>query len=83
MYMSYCRFEGTREELRACYSDVDDYINDCAEERASDREIDCFRDMVQEMFDFLRDNCIIDDDAFIDWNTVDDICEKMTKGGEE
>ena len=50
MYMSYCRFEGTLAELRACMSEVYDHVNEEAEYEVSDREINYFRQMVEIFF---------------------------------
>ena len=61
MYMSYCRFEGTLAEMRACMQDVEDHANGEAGEAVSDREIRSFRNMVDEFVGFLRDMAILDD----------------------
>lgn len=80
MYMSYCRFEGTRSELRACLNDVQEHIYGEAEYGISDREIGCFKDIIRDVVDFLNDNCLIDEDGMVDRKGLDDICKAMAKG---
>lgn len=82
-YMSYCRFEGTLHELRACISDVQDHIDGSAEYGISEEQIDCFRKMVQEMHDFMYDTGILDDNGDIDKHWLDKVCEDMAKGGDD
>lgn len=84
MYMSYCRFEGTNQELNACIGEVCEHVNEEAEYGISDREIDYFRKMVQSFVGFLQDSEILDENGEIDEEMLDDICEKMAQGyGEE
>lgn len=79
MYMSYCRFEGTHDELRECLGDVDDHIYESAEYAVSDREIDHFRKMVKEFYDWIADSDLITDDGELDTNKLDEICAAMSK----
>jgi hypothetical protein len=81
MYMSYCRFEGTRAELRACLNDAQDHINGEAEYEISASEIKCFKDILNDMVDFLNDNCLIDEDGMLDREALDDVCRAMAKAG--
>lgn len=80
MYMSYCRFEGTKSELRACLNDVQEHIDGEAEYGISDREIGCFKAIIMDVVDFLNDNCLIDEDGMVDRKGLDDICKAMAKG---
>lgn len=80
MYMSYCRFEGTKSELRACLNDVQEHIDGEAEYSISDREIGCFKAIIMDVVDFLNDNCLIDEDGMIDRKGLDDVCQAMAKG---
>lgn len=83
-YMSYCRFEGTLHELRACMADVDEHVNEEAEYEVSDREIKCFKDMIYEVVGWLNDQCLLDEYGEVDDLMLDTICEAMRKGyGEE
>lgn len=82
MYMSYCRFEGTRAELNVCMDEVTDHYNEEAEYEVSDNEITQFKDMVYEVVDFLKNTDIIDDDVEINHEQLDRICLMMAKGGE-
>lgn len=77
MYMSYCRFEGTKAELNACIDEVAAHVNEEAEYEVSEREIECFRDMVHNFASFLRDSCILDDAGEIDEDMLDDVCYSM------
>lgn len=77
MYMSYCRFEGTKHELNACINDVEDHVMEEAEYEISESEIACFRTMVMNFVDFLNDMAITD--AEIDMEALDEVCEAMKK----
>lgn len=83
MYMSYCRFEGTKSELRACLNDVQEHIDGEAWDSISDREIGCFKAIIMDVVDFLNDNCLIDEDGMVDRKGLDDVCQAMAKGYEE
>ena len=74
MYMSYCRFEGTRNELSACMDKVTerlDEMDDCA---VSEREVANFRNMVLEFNNWLHDMELIDDEGYIDEEALDSVC---------
>lgn len=81
MYMSYCRFEGTRAELRACLNEAQEHINGEADDKVSASEIECFKDIIRDVVDFLNDNCLIDEDGMIDREGLDDVCQAMAKTG--
>ena len=85
MYMSYCRFEGTLHELRACMAEVGEHVNEDAEYEVSDNEIRQFRMMVDEIVTFLQDNLLIDEHGELDEEELDNVCEKMAQsfGGED
>ena len=85
MYMSYCRFEGTRHELGACIGEVYDHINEEAEYEISDNEIRNFRQMVNSFLELLNDAGILTEYAEINEEALDQVCEKMAQsfGGEE
>ncbi len=83
MYMSYCRFEGTQQELQACFSAVEEHVNGEAEYAISDREICCFKKMIEEVAEFLYDNDLLDEYGEVNATALDDICESMAKGGED
>lgn len=82
-YMSYCRFEGTLHELRACMADVDEHVNEEAEYEVSDREIKCFKDMIYEVVGWLNDQCLLDEYGDVDEEQLDTICEAMKKSYDE
>lgn len=79
MYMSYCRFEGTRQELNACLSDVEEHAREEAEYPISYTEIDHFRSMVKTFYDWLVDYGLIDFSGELDDEQLNYICEKMAK----
>ena len=83
MYMSYCRFEGTKAELNACIGEVCDHINGVAEYEVSDREIDCFRDMVKSFVEFLQETEIIDENGELSEEALDSVCYDMTRAHSE
>lgn len=78
-YMSYCRFEGTYHELRACLSDVEEHVNEEAEYKVSEREIQEFRNMVEYFHDFLCEQELLDEDGNLDWDAIENVCEAMGK----
>lgn len=80
MYMSYCRFEGTKAELSACLTEVEDHIYEEAEYEVSDREIGHFRQMVESFVSFLGEHDLLDEDGELDEEVLDAICETMKKG---
>ena len=55
MYMSYCRFEGTHQELKACLADVDEHLAEMAEYEVSEDEVDHFRDMVKDFIGWMQE----------------------------
>ena len=79
MYMSYCRFEGTRHELRACLSDVEEHVNEEAEYEVSDSEINHFRFMVEDFVGWLNDMALLDEDGEIDQDALEQVCKAMAK----
>lgn len=82
-YMSYCRYEGTYSELRACLNDVEEHINEEAEYEVSDREIQWFRNMVELFHEFLCEQELMDEDGNLDNEALDRVCEAMTKSYDE
>lgn len=83
MYMSYCRYEGTLDELRACLYDVMDHIAHDAEYPVSDRQIQKFREMVYEFHGFMEDNGLLDMDGDLDESALESICEDMATAADE
>ena len=83
MYMSYCRHEGTHQELKACLADVDEHIMEDAEYETSEDEVEHFRDMVMDFFGWMHDNELITDDGELDEDQLDGICQAMRKAYSE
>lgn len=83
MYMSYCRFEGTKQELNACIYEVMEHINGEAEYEVSEDEIRCFRMMVYNMIDFLQGAELLNEDGELDAQKLEEVCEAMKHGTEE
>lgn len=83
MYMSYCRHEGTLAELRICLGDAQEHINEEAEYSVSDKEIDCFKKMVAEFYEFLCETELLDNNGELDEEVLDLICAKMRHGYSE
>lgn len=79
MYMSYCRFEGTHQELKACLADVDEHLAEMAEYEVSEDEVDHFRDMVMDFIGWMRDSELITWNGELDEEQLDHICETMRK----
>lgn len=78
-YMSYCRFEGTLHELRACMADVEEHVNEIAEYSVSDGEIRQFKQMVIEFTDFLHDMGVLNDEGYLERDTLNEVCDAMAK----
>jgi len=83
MYMSYCRFEGTHQELKACLADVDEHIMEDAEYETSENEVRHFRDMVMDFFGWMNDNELITEDGELDEDQFGGICQAMRKAYSE
>lgn len=83
MYMSYCRFEGTLAELRACLWSVEEHADGNAEFPVSDREINCYNDMVAAFFNHMQEMGYIDWDVTLDLDALQQVSEQMRKGEEE
>ena len=79
MYMSYCRFEGTRHELRACMADVEEHVNEEAEYEVSNHEIREFRYMIEEIANFLYEQDLLDEYVEVNHKQLDKVCEAMAK----
>ncbi len=79
MYMSYCRFEGTNAELRACLSDIEEVLNEENEYPISEREATCFCYMVENFVDFLHDADLLDEDGELDTDMLKALRAKMVK----
>ena len=77
MYMSYCRFEGTKMELDACIDDVRDHYFEIAEYEVSGNEIDHFRKMVRNFVEFLNELELLNDDNEVDEDKLEEVCEMM------
>lgn len=80
-YMSYCRFEGTHHELRACLNEVQDHIDCEAEFSVSDGEIAQFKEMVEYFHEFLVDAGILEMGTRIQQDRLEEVCEQMRHGG--
>lgn len=79
-YMSYCRYEGTYQELRICLDNAEEHINGEAEYEVSESEIEFFHRMVTEFTDWMKENGILDDDVEIDEESLGNICSAMRCG---
>lgn len=81
MNMSYCRYENTLSDLRDCIHDAVEHINEEAEYAVSEREIDCFRRMVKEFWEFLNFCEVIDfETGRLNEEELDECCFRMEKG---
>lgn len=77
MYMSYCRFEGTKNELDACMDEVRDHYCEIAEYEVSENEIDHFQRMVRNFVEFLNEYELLNDDNEVDEDKLEEISETM------
>lgn len=82
MYMSYCRFEGTLQELKACLWDVEDHITGNADYPVRENEIEQFKQMVIWFHDFMLEQELIGEDGEVDMGELEDVCNLMRKGSE-
>ena len=86
MYMSYCRIEGTLNEMRAVIGEVEDHVYQEECSPVSGREISAFENLMHEIFDFLEDMELIDyEHEWLDRERLEEICNMMAKenGDEE
>lgn len=83
MYMSYCRFEGTRMELQACFEAVEEHVNGEAEYAISEREIYNFKRMIGDIVEFIYSNDLMDEYGDVNGAALDEVCAAMEKGSEE
>lgn len=83
MYMSYCRFQGTRAELNACLGVVEEHVNDEAEYPVSENEIANFQYIVNDFVTWLHDMALLDDEGYLDEDALNDICDSMIKANDE
>lgn len=83
MYMSYCRFEGTKAELRACLEAVEEHVNGEAEYAISEREIYNFKCMIGDIIEFIYSNDLMDEYGDVNDAALDDVCAAMAKGSDE
>lgn len=83
MYMSYCRFEGTLHELRACMATVEEHINGDDTSETSIDECTAFRRMVQEFAEFMYDMDLLDENGEIKDDKLDELCVALRTGGND
>ena len=83
MNMSYCRYENTLHDVKDCLSNTIDHVNEEAKYSVSEREINCFRSMVKEFYDFMITCGLIDEDTPLDEEQLDEVCFLMEKGNNE
>lgn len=81
--MSYCRFEGTRNELLACLNEAECCVDGEPGYSVSEKETNQFRRMVTMFVDWMHDMCLLDCNGELDMNVLNEICEAMVKGNEE
>lgn len=77
--MSYCRQENTYLALCEALSDVEEHVNEEAEYKVSNREIQNFRNMVEYFHEFLCNNELLDEDGNLDDEVLDQVCDAMAK----
>ena len=77
MYMSYCRYEGTRYELNACIGDAREHYYEEAEYEVCENEIDNFRQLIHNFVEFLGETEILDENGEINEDKLDEVCETM------
>lgn len=78
MYMDYCKFRGTLEELRVCIADVEARMSHDKRYAVSEEEINEFKEMVLEMWDFLcRCDLVTECDTGLNRKVLEEIAEDM------
>ena len=82
-YMSYCRFEGTRQELRTCLNVVEEHVYEEAEYEVSEREINHFKAMVKEFHDFMYEMNLLDEYGDLNEDRLEEIAELLSMAYEE
>lgn len=69
--MSYCRFENTKHDLNDCINAIVD------REKISDNEAHHAKWMMQNIVDFLNDECLLTEDNTFDEEAFDRIIKEM------
>lgn len=82
MYMSYCRFEGTLQELRGCIAVVEECVNEENEYPVSRREVERFEVLVTDFYDWLCDMALLDEFGELNKDELRSIADMMEKGHE-
>lgn len=77
MYMNYCRYEGTRQELNVCFRDIEEHVNGNAAYEVSEHEIYHFKKMIVEMHNFMFEMDLLDRYGDLDEDRLEEIAEKM------
>jgi len=80
MNMSYCRWRNTLNDLRDCINDATDHINEEAEYKVSPEEINAFKNMMYEAYEFMAYTAgIIGSDGELDDDALERACEALGK----
>ena len=82
MYMSYCRFEGTLMELKACMDTVEEHTNEEAVYEVSENEVGKFREMVELFHGWMQDMGLVTYDGELDEQELDRVCDMMRQSFE-
>ena len=84
MNMSYCRYSNTLEDLRDCIDDALAHEREEAKYSVSKQEIDAFRNIVLDSYQFLETTDLINwEEQCLDEFELDELCFKMEKGLDE
>ena len=75
--MSYCRMENTRKAFKECIDAVSN------REHLSDRELNEFKGLVNDIMDFFTDEAIIDEEGCINEEVFNELLEELQNSDNE
>lgn len=73
MYMSYCRNEGTYQEITACLDAVQERLDDVTCEQMSQKEAHYFVEIIRAVHYFLIENDLVDEFGDLDEDKLEEM----------
>lgn len=73
VFMSYCRQEGTKKAIEEALNQVEEYSNE-PDMDMSDSEVKSFKAYIRQVYDWMQDMCLIDDEGNFNEEELDNLC---------
>lgn len=77
--MSNCGFWKVRYDLKARFNIVDNKVNGCCESAIPEHEVKDFRQLIEDIVDWLRNMNLLDDYGELNEDELSDVCSVMMK----